>query len=442
MRSNTSNRTPLCGTLLALAIFCGGAAAQTPLVTIQDTLFKADGTRFSGSVQIRWNTFDADNLGTVVQQSRTVQVTNGNFQVQLTPNSTAPAPSNVYTVQYQGDGREQFTETWTVAPNSQPVKIADVRTGMITSSGGTSAGNSTPIPEASIIGLVNDLGQRPVKGPGFGTGSVAFINSNGQVETVVGNIGDCVLVDGTTGPCGSSSAAFVDAETPGGLVDGTNLTFTLVNAPSGASLMLFRNGLYMKAGFDYTLSGSAIQFTQGFPPQPQDTLVASYRLDPDAGNIGAIHAGGSGSAQASGAQIVCSGAGHDTIVAASTSLGACSIPSSLMKAGDRFEVRFDYKHSGSASGFDIQVRWGATSVLTRHGAAADAAVSGRAEATLSSTGAQLSVESYGTVLSFLAALTSSPVQNGVVVDIRGQITTPGSDRLALTNYTVLRYPGN
>jgi len=49
MRFIPTHHTPLSGTLLAIALLCGSAFAQTPLATIQDTLFKADGTRFSGT---------------------------------------------------------------------------------------------------------------------------------------------------------------------------------------------------------------------------------------------------------------------------------------------------------------------------------------------------------------------------------------------------------
>ena len=96
-------------------------------------------------------------------------------------------------------------------------------------------------------------------------------------------MGDCVYVDGTAGACGGPSPSFFDAEVPGGVVDGTNRTFTLANPPSGSSLMLFRNGMYMKAGFDYNLSAEVIQFVAAATPQPQDTLVASYggRRGPD-----------------------------------------------------------------------------------------------------------------------------------------------------------------
>src|SRR4029077_14583360 len=96
--------------MLLLAAFSGLAWSQPGLTTIQDTLFKADGTRFSGTLTIHWTTFDTASLGTIVQQSTSVQVVNGNLLVHLAPNAAAQAPANVYTVQYQSDGREQFVE--------------------------------------------------------------------------------------------------------------------------------------------------------------------------------------------------------------------------------------------------------------------------------------------------------------------------------------------
>ena len=432
---------PLGKAVLALTFLCGLASAQSALTTIQDTLFKADGTRFSGTVTIRWNTFNAANIGTIVQQTKSVTVTNGNLQVALTPNAGAQPPANTYTVFYQSDGREQFTESWTVAASAQPVKVAAVRTGMITTSvtGAGTAGNQTPIVESAVIGLVADLNQRPIKGPGFGTGSVAVINSDGQIESAVGNLGECVLIDGTTSPCGGVTSSFYDAETPGGLVDGSNTTFTLANAPSGASLSLFRNGLYMKAGFDYMLAGSTVQFVAGAAPQPMDTLVASYRVDPSVGNIGALKAAG---VTAGLAQILCSASGQSTSAAAWASLGSCQIPAFALKTGDRIEVQFNFVHTGTASGFDLQINWGATTILARHGVSEDAAVAGQAQASLSATGVQLNVQSWGTVLPFLPAIVSSPLQSGLKIDLRGQMSAAGTDTIALSNFTVLRYPAN
>jgi hypothetical protein len=115
--------------MLLLAAYCGLAWGQTGFTTIQDRLFKADGTLFNGSLTIQWSTFDVNNIGTIVQQSTTVAVVNGNLQVQLAPNNTAPPPANIYTVLYESDGREQFSETWTVPVSTVALKVAVVRIG-------------------------------------------------------------------------------------------------------------------------------------------------------------------------------------------------------------------------------------------------------------------------------------------------------------------------
>src|SRR5579871_5094610 len=149
---------------LLLGLYCGLAYGQTGLTTIQDTLFRADGTLFNGSLTIQWSTFDTNNIGTIVQQSESVQVVNGNLLVQLVPNATAVPPANVYTVHYQSDGREQFAETWTVPSSAVPLRVAQVRIGSqaVTITGG--ANGSVSNTESSVIGLQADLAQRPTKG--------------------------------------------------------------------------------------------------------------------------------------------------------------------------------------------------------------------------------------------------------------------------------------
>ena len=71
---------------------------------------------------------------------------------------------------------------------------------------------------------------------------------------------------------------FVDQETVAGTIDGTNHIFTLVSAPfPPAGLVLFRNGIVQKQGFDYDLSGTTITFRTVAVPQPDDVLLAWYR---------------------------------------------------------------------------------------------------------------------------------------------------------------------
>jgi hypothetical protein len=425
------------GKMLLLAAFCGLAWSQTTgLTTIQETLFRADGTRFNGTLTINWVTFDATSLGTVVQQSRTVPVVNGNLQIQLVPNATATPPANIYTVNYQSSGYQQFTENWTVPVSTSPLTVSAVRTGSTTTGTG-GAGSVTTLPESAIIGLQADLAQRPLMGVGFGTNAVAVVDDNGNLVTAVGDPGACVFVDGTTGTC--TGDTFADAETPAGTIDGVNNTLTLAFPPLGSSMLLFRNGLYMTPNFDYNLTAQTITFVTGGTPQPGDTLTASYRVDTSSsGNLGSL----TSPIPTIAAQVICSAAGTSATTVLWTTVGGCDVPATGLNPGDRIEVRFTFAHTGSTLGYNLQVNWGNTTILSRSAAPQDAAVAGTAEAAVSATGALLSVQSWGTVLPFAPALIAAPLQAGLEVTLRAQMTGTGPDSVELTNYTVLRYPAN
>ena len=439
-------------TMLLAAALCGLAASQTTgLTTIQDTLYEADGTRYNGTLMISWSTFDATNIGTIVQQSKNVDVVNGNLLVQLAPDATAPPPANIYKVLYQSDGRSQFTETWAVPVSSKPLTVRAVRVtsqtttgtgGGGTPTGGGLTGGATTIPESSVVGLQADLAQRPLKGAGFGTNAVAVVDDSGNIETAVGDIGSCVFVDGTTGQC--TPPTYSDAETPAGTLDGMNGTFTLANTPLGSSLTLFRNGLYMTANLDYTLTGSTIQFVPGAIPQPGDLLAAFYRVDTSAtGNVSSFSTlGSTNQLRTSSAQVICSAAGTSVTATIWTTLGGCDLPVAGLQPGDRIEIRFTFAHTGTAAGFSFQVNWGNTTILARSGVAQDAAVAGRAEAAVTASGAEISIESWGTVMPFLPGILNAPAQAGLEITLQAAMSQGGGDSVALTNYTVIRYPGN
>lgn len=80
-------------------------------------------------------------------------------------------------------------------------------------------------------------------------------------------------------PGAGTSNTMVDAELPSGTINGTNLAFTLANAPNpSVSLKLYKNGLLLSQNGDYTISGSTITFaSQAATPQSGDSLLASYR---------------------------------------------------------------------------------------------------------------------------------------------------------------------
>ena len=275
--------------IFTVAIACVRAVSAAPsLTTVQDILYKADGTRFNGTLFITWSNFQTGDDAIVATQGMTVQVINGVLKVQLPPTTTASAGAS-YTVQYSSQGKFQFSESWAVPPSSKPLHVSEVRV-----SAGSVIGTPPPpvlseVEISDVTGLTDELNARPTRGPGYSTSRAAIINPSGQIDAAAGRLGDCVRVDGTSGPCGGSGdnsttpIIFVDSETPAGAVDGSNTTFTLANSPSpSTSLVLYRNGLFMTAGVDYSVNGAAIAFVPGATPQSGDVLTASYRYGGDA----------------------------------------------------------------------------------------------------------------------------------------------------------------
>lgn len=601
--------------------------AAPPLTTIQDTLYKADGTPFNGIVFIQWRGFEASDRSNIATHEVSVRIVNGVLHVRLVPTTTATPPTT-YRVRYNSEGKVQFEEIWAVPPSATPLRVRDVRV----------AGPSSPAPQQEVIqisdvaGLSAALEQRPVKASGFTPSRAVFINASGELESVAGNLNDCVRVDGTSGPCGvggGAGANFVDGETPTGLLNGTNAVFTLADAPTPASsLELYRNGLLLKQGLDYTLQGNVITFASGAIPQPGDVLTASYRLPAEGsgahallsaahtdttpaapqrgdlivglgtspttwsrlplgpanrcltsngqdavwntclftnfpagsvpfvdaqGNLAqnharlhwdnqnrrlsvgnnaasatllvwdaaslavttlAVRAGeGQGSAplaswqnaygvevarvdamgqfsgtsfraasSGSGAgwrdagsandpaspsngdfwynsgaqsrktveggqvhtlpQVLCSSTGTATSQTSLTRLGSCTIPAGFLKPGDRVEVRFDYAHQGSGTGFQIAVKWGATVLVARAAQASVAQLTGRADAGVRAGGVQWSAQSWGDALSFAvgAGVAGDALNAPLTVEFLGAMAAAGSETVSLENFTVLRYP--
>jgi len=419
----------------AAAFLAIAAFADPPLTTIQDVLYKADGTRFTGTLTISWTSFEAIDRSAIATQVTTVSVTDGNLRVQLVPTTTA-TPTAKYLVKYNSDGRIQFSETWAVPSSTAPLRVRDVRvaSSLSAATAGADTGTTNPLQESDVTGLVADLGARPLKGPGYAAGRVAVVNPSGMMESAVGNASDCVHVDGSSGPCGGSQPGFYDGDSPSGIVDGANTNFALSATPSPASsLAVYRNGILQKSTQDYTASGNAIQFVAASTPQPGDTLLASYRL--------AI-SDDSGAAQTfPSSQVLCSGTGIPNTATSFASLGQCNIPGGVLLPGDRVEIHFDADHQGTAGGFSIEVHWGGSTALHRDAATGDLQVTGRADAAILTSGAYLSAESWGTVLPFAAGVAnaSDDYSSGVTIDFQGKVGAAG-DTLTLRNYTVVRLP--
>ncbi len=215
--------------LLALFFATGEIGRTQPVLTkIQDMVYLADGSRFNGLAFIDWKSFDTANGSVIGRNSKVVRIVDGLLQVQLAP--TTNSNNTYYSVKYSSAGRVLFTETWAVSPSAATLKIRDVRAVLL---------------------------------PG---GFVSAPNNSGGNSGGGGVIGE------------NGTGAFVDSETPTGLVDGSNLVFTLASTPSPlSSLELYRNGLKLSPSDDFAIAGNTITFVSGAQPQAGDLLRASYR---------------------------------------------------------------------------------------------------------------------------------------------------------------------
>lgn len=264
---------------LLLALITASAALQAapPLTSIQDTLYKADGTLFSGSVTISWKSFIAEDSSNIPMNMITVQISSGILRLKLAPTTTASAGA-YYLARFNAEGKTQFSEIWSVPASSTPLQVKDVR---VASAGGGGSGSvPSTILLSDVQGLNEALADRPTKAAGFATGRALMADLNGELTAVLGAASDCVRVDGTAGPCGTTPTqiAFVDGETPSGAVDGVNRVFLLGQVPSPASSVhFFRNGILQKASVDYTLTGNTVTFEVNATPQTGDVLSVSYR---------------------------------------------------------------------------------------------------------------------------------------------------------------------
>ena len=372
------------GAVMAVCLAIPLAAGPT-LTTIQDVIYLATGAPYNGLAIITWTPFVAGGSSNIATQSVTVNITGGNLYVQLVPTTNAN-PAGYYTVTFTSAGNDQFTQLWAVPPSTRPLLISNVvmapSTPTVTTPSTLLTGGE-PIPESNVIGLSADLDARPMEGPNYAPG-VALIDTNGALEAITGNVSDCVHVDGSSGPCGtasgSTSPSFTDGETPGGVANGTNTSFTTSVAPAPASsLALYRNGIMQKAGTDYSLSGNTVHFVAASTPQTGDTLLGYYRVAPP---------GTSGGSPVS--QVLCSGAGSATSSTTLASVGTCTIAAGTLSPGDRVKISFDYSHEGTLTGYTFTVNWGNTVLVQRNGAATDTAISGWARAGANASYCQLS----------------------------------------------------
>ena len=246
--------------LLCSTFFAYCASSQNTLTQIRDVVSNADGRPFNGTVTITWNGFTAPNGNTIAPHSTSAQIYNGALSILLVPSTTASAGAYYVATYNSTDGLTTWTETWQVPPSTTPLTLSQVRQSTTPGGGGTGTGTGStstitlPLPMSQVSGL-----------------SAALASINTSISSLSQTIQNL--------PATGTSAAFVDAETPTGSINGTNAAFTLAQIPLPAtSLQLYLNGLEQTAGVDFTLTNSTITFSTNAIPQTGDALSAYYRV--------------------------------------------------------------------------------------------------------------------------------------------------------------------
>ncbi len=419
---------------VAALLIAGPMAAQPALTTIEDTLYRADGARFNGTIYITYNAFQAGDNSNIATANEILPIVNGVLNVSLAPTTTASAGAQ-YNVTFSQNGVNQFTQVWAVPPSSVTLHLRDVLV-----STGTVVGPApvtVPVTISEVVGLANALALTAQKGVGFTLGRTAIIDDSGLIDGAAGNLSDCMHVDGSSGSCGGASGVypgFSDSEVPSGAINGSNTAFTLAFAPSpAASLELYLNGLRLDAGVDYSLSSNTITFFVASTPQTGDLILASYRYANPGNPLGSLTT----------PQVVCSSTGGSTGSTTMTQLNTCTLPAGLLETGDRIEIEYHYTHSGSALGFTGQVQVAGTTVATRTAAATESLLAGRTSFALHSGGQTWDTTSWGSAtLAFAAAAGTASINptQAVTISFQGQMGGSGSDTLTISNFTVIRYP--
>lgn len=112
-----------------LLLLLGAVAAMAQSVTVSDTLYLPNGTKYSGQLTISWPVPFTGGDGRQIPSGPPIStsVNNGVLSVALEANSTATPAGTFYQVVYRPAGSSAITEIWIVPCCSSPVNLSTVR---------------------------------------------------------------------------------------------------------------------------------------------------------------------------------------------------------------------------------------------------------------------------------------------------------------------------
>ncbi|HEX5283551.1 MAG TPA: hypothetical protein VFW30_05485 [Bryocella sp.] len=121
--------------VLAVLGICCGAAAQVTTTTIQDTVYRADGTPASGTVLVSWPTFTTAAGQAVAAGNTSAAIgPNGALSLTLTPNANATPTGTYYTAVLHLDDGTTSQQYWVVPVSATAVTLAAIENQVLPSS--------------------------------------------------------------------------------------------------------------------------------------------------------------------------------------------------------------------------------------------------------------------------------------------------------------------
>jgi hypothetical protein len=114
----------------------------------------------------------------------------------------------------------------------------------------------------------------------------------------------------------------------------------------------------------------------------------------------------------------------------------------LLTTGDRIEVQFYYRHTGTATAFTAEFHWGSTTVLSRTSVASELALSGHITLGILSSGQSWDAQSWGNTFALANAvgLAAENISLSLTITFPMHMAATTSDVITLSNFTVIRYP--
>src|SRR5579875_1123443 len=184
---------------IVIALLAGWsmATAQVTTTTIQDTVYRADGTPASGTVVVSWATFTTA-AGQVVAAGNTSAAIgpNGALSLALTPNAGATPTGSYYTAVLHLDDGTTSQQYWVIPVSATPVTLATIENQVLPTSVAMQTASRAYV-DAKIAAATT--------GGSTGTGTTAYVPISGGTMT-----GPLVLPGDPVTPTQAADKHYVD----------------------------------------------------------------------------------------------------------------------------------------------------------------------------------------------------------------------------------------